>query len=268
MSAATLRRHATPGGTEYLDSGSGDAGVLVLTHGWRDSAEGWESTLAALGDSRWRFVSVQRSEADRDDDDSAGLLEDFAAQIVDVVDHATDGTERLVLVGQSMGGAVAELAAVQLAPRVKGLVLVNPAPLVGFPLPEEAVENFLKTARVLDRETAGSLRAAFAIDQSDHIKARITASTPPESERASVQSVLSWIHGHPRGLERSSIDAPVLLVVSDNQFFSEPMLVQDVAPRFTNVDIAKIAGTGHYPHLERPRELGELINGFTEALAR
>jgi pimeloyl-ACP methyl ester carboxylesterase len=60
----------------------------------------------------------------------------------------------------------------------------------------------------------------------------------------------------------SSVAVPTLLVTTDDQFFTEDMLRQQVAPRFKQIRVEAVHGAGHYPHLERPAELAGLIARF------
>ncbi|MFD3455118.1 alpha/beta fold hydrolase [Streptomyces sp. NPDC058691] len=269
-SSVALAQRFTPSGIQYLHAGDGDAGLLVFTHGWRDSAPGWQWVIDELVRSGAaagrRIVSVQRKEVGRRDEDTAGLLEDFASQVVEVVRHVQRPQERIVVVGQSMGGPVAELAATQLSDTLSGLVLVTPAPLAGWPLPADVVEAFRADGRELDRVTAALSRTRLAIDRSDTTTLRIVISTPPETERASLQSLASWIGGHPQGRRPSCVTAPTLVVVTDDTFFPEETLRTEVAGRFADARVAEVRDAGHLPHLERPRELAHVMAGFLTTL--
>jgi pimeloyl-ACP methyl ester carboxylesterase len=264
-----LAQRFTPSGVQYLQAGDGDEGLLVFTHGWRDSALGWRWVIDALAHSAaagWRAVSVQRKEVSRRDEDTPGLLDDFASQVVEVVQHVQRPRERVVIVGQSMGGPVAELAATHLSDALAGLVLVTPAPLAGWPLPAEVAETFKAGARELDRVTAALSRTELAIHTSDTTTLRVIISTPAETERASLQSLASWIGGHPLGREPSPVTAPTLVVVTDDTFFPEEMLRAEVADRFTDPRVAAVRHAGHLPHLERPDELANVIAEFLTKL--
>ncbi|MFK0160872.1 alpha/beta fold hydrolase [Streptomyces sp. NPDC090493] len=260
----------TPSGVQYLTAGDVGDGLLVFTHGWRDSAQGWQWVIRELASSGvaegWRFVSVQRQEVSREDEDSAGLLEDFADQVVDVIRHFAGPEQRVVIVGQSMSGAVAELAAVRLGRPVDALVLVNPAPLGGTPLPDEVLDTFKAAGQVLDRVDAGLGRLALAVNRDDTATLRSILSTPAETEKAILQSLASWTGGHPAGNQPSEVTAPVLIVVTDDAFFSEEMLRAAVAPRFGSSHVDEVRGTGHHPHLERPEELSHVISEFLSSL--
>jgi pimeloyl-ACP methyl ester carboxylesterase len=91
---------------------------------------------------------------------------------------------------------------------------------------------------------------------------RLIMSTPREAPEAILQSLWSWVGGHPAGGRPSTVAVPTLLVTTDDQFFTEEMLRRRVAVRFKRIRIGAIHGAGHYPHLERPVELAGLIARF------
>jgi pimeloyl-ACP methyl ester carboxylesterase len=270
VTAVQLDQGFTPSGVQYLQSGEGGNGLLVFTHGWRDSALGWQWVIGELertgASAGWRVASVQRGEVARRDEDTGGLLEDFSDQVVDVILHLARPGERVVIVGQSMGGPVAELAATKLPGLVVGLVLVTPAPLAGWPLPDEVLETFKAGGRELDRVNAALARTGLVLSTGDATTLRVILSTPAETERASLQSLASWVGGHPAGSEKSKVTAPTMVVVTDDDFFPEQALRSDVAARFADARVGEVRGAGHFPHLERPEQLARLIAGYLTEL--
>jgi pimeloyl-ACP methyl ester carboxylesterase len=252
----------TGSGIEYLDFGDGPHGTVVFAHGFRDSAQGWVPVGRELVTSGWRVLAVQRKAAPAWLADSGQLLEIYADQVVDVVEAAISAGERVVVAGQSMGGAVAELAALRLGSRVDRLVLITPAPLGGAPLPSEVLTTFEAAAQVTDPDAVGTGKLTMCVNTSDETKRRLIMSTPEEKPEAILQSLSSWVGGHEQGRRSSSVTAPTLLVTTDDQFFTADMLRRQVAQRFKQIRIEAVHGAGHYPHLERPVELAGLITQF------
>lgn len=262
MIPAELSRSVTPGGVDYLTGGSSDRGVVVFTHGYRDSAIGWQWVCSEMLDSGWRFASVQRAVAP-----SASRigesLETYASQVNEVLDRVASRTDSVVLVGQSMGGAVAELAA-RSRPNLDALVLVNPAPLGGTALPGPVQESFEESARVRDSKAVALGKLNLCVLADDEVKARLVAATPTESEESSLQTLHAWIDGHPYGSVPSIVGVPTLIVTTDDQFFTDEMLRSAVAPRFRDATVSSVRGAGHFPHLERPLELAQAIVAFLD----
>ncbi|MGH3557607.1 MAG: alpha/beta fold hydrolase [Mycobacterium sp.] len=252
----------TRSGIEYLDFGAGPNGTVVFAHGFRDSAQGWIPVGRQLVTRGWRVLTVQRKAAPARVADSGQLLEIYADQVLDVVQAATSAGERVVVAGQSMGGAVAELAALRLGPRVQRLVLITPAPLGGAPLPSEVFATFEAAAQVADPDAVGTGKLNMCVNTDGDTRRRLIMSTPEENPEAILQSLSSWVGGHEAGRRASTVAVPTLLVITDDQFFTEEMLRRQVAPRFKQIRIEAVHRAGHYPHLERPVELAELIARF------
>lgn len=266
MSKREFVRKVTPSGVEYLSDGGSSERLLVFVHGWRDSALGWQWVINNLEPKgRWRVIAVQRKAAERSDADTAALLEDYADQVIDAISDCAAPESQIVLVGQSMGAAVAELAALRIGSRLRGLVLITPAPLAGTPLPLEARNAFEAGARDLDRVNAGLNRIDLAVNVSDEAQLRMILATPAESERSTLQTLASWLGGHPAGQQPSLVTAPTLVLVTDDKAFPEEMLREAVAPRFKNVRIGEVRNAGHFPHLERPEEVARVVTGFVSA---
>ena len=252
----------TGSGIEYLDFGDGPHGTVVFAHGFRDSAQGWVPVGRELVTDGWRVLAVQRKAAPAWLADSGQLLEIYADQVLDVVEAAISAGERVVVAGQSMGGAVAELAALRLGSRVDRLVLITPAPLGGTPLPNEVLAMFEAAAQVSDPEAVGTGKLTLCVNTDADTKRRLIMSTPAEKPEAILQSLSSWVAGHQAGRGQSSVAVPTLLVTTDDTFFTADMLRRQVAQRFKQIRVEAVHGAGHYPHLERPVELAGLITRF------
>jgi pimeloyl-ACP methyl ester carboxylesterase len=265
MKSMDLIAGRTAAGTAYLTQGPAGGTVLAIAHGWRDSPLAWQWVISALQardtDERLQVVAVRRHAGDHGDAESAALLEAYAAQVVDAVNTAAPGRDRVVLVGQSMGGAVAELAAAKLGDRAAGLVLVVPSPLAGAALPPHVVETFEGLCLWHAAEVA-AFRATLAVDRSEEVKVRYRIATPEESERSCRESFHAWWRGHPGGRGPSSVSAPTLLVTTDDTFFPKATLRADTATRFQDIEIAEIGGAGHDPHIEAPERLAEVLGNF------
>ena len=252
----------TGSGIEYLDFGDGPHGTVVFAHGFRDSAHGWVPVGQELVTSGWRVLAVQRKAAPAWLADSGQLLEIYADQVLDVVEAAVSAGERVVVAGQSMGGAVAELAALRLGSRVDRLVLITPAPLGGTPLPSQVRASFEAAAQISDPVMIGTGKLTLCVNTDADTKRRLIMSTPAEKPEAILQSLSSWVRGHQAGRGRSSVAVPALLVTTDDTFFTADMLRRQVAQRFKRIRVEAVHGAGHYPHLERPVELAGLITRF------
>lgn len=132
---------AGPVRLQYFEQGHGPD-TLVLVHGYASSAAIWRYTLENLSEGRFRVIVLNNrgaGESDRATSDRTFNEEDYSVEtFADDLFNATEalGLEGYTLVGHSMGGATVTRFALEHQDRIKGLVLMNPAPLMGRVLPD------------------------------------------------------------------------------------------------------------------------------------
>ena len=91
-----------------------------------------------------------------------------------------------------------------------------------------------------------------------------TLATPPVTAS---QELDAWTTGHPLGDKPSVVSAAVLMVGGSKDTFSSPELLRDVvAPRFADVRTAQVGHAGHWPHVEQPAAVADILTPFLTAL--
>lgn len=238
-------------------------GIALFVHGYLDDSAAWGDVMQAMaanGIDNWQLMTIDLQELAVDNAHSDLLLEGFAAQVVERAIAVSDGLQ-LVLIGHSMGGPVVELAAQCLGRRVSGLVLVTPAPLKGSPLPEETMQRFESRLGMTDLEALRSGRIALSQSLTKNSLAVLVNSSLNTSKSKGLQQLRAWTGGHASGHSLSLIDAPVLVIATDDRFFTRAAL-QEAAHRFASSSVAYVQGAGHWAHLEKPHELADLIGDF------
>ena len=132
---------AGPVRLQYFEQGHGPD-TLVLIHGYASSAAIWRYTLENLSEGRFRVIVLNNrgaGESDRASSDGPFNEEDYSVEtFADDLFNATEalGLDGYTLVGHSMGGATVTRFALEHQDRIKGLVLMNPTPLMGRVLPD------------------------------------------------------------------------------------------------------------------------------------
>jgi pimeloyl-ACP methyl ester carboxylesterase len=131
----------------------GHGPIVVWLGGFRSDmtgtkAQGLAEACAAAGRAFLRFDYFAHGQSSGDFAD--GTISRWRADALEVIDRLTDG--RLLLVGSSMGGWIATLAALARPERIAGLVLVAPAhdfteKLMIPGLPDEAQAALAATGR-------------------------------------------------------------------------------------------------------------------------
>ena len=244
----------TAGGLFIDDGGTGGTPV-VFVHSAAGSTEHWTAQLAHLRGRGRRAIAIDlrghgrsRPPADRDYSIAA-----MAGDVVSAADHL--GLTRFVLVGHSMGGAVAVEVAGRHPQRVAGLLLLDPA----------------SDARAIPAEQAEQMMASLERDAHATTEAYWTPmlEVSPEAARAAVLAGLRRTPGEViaeplRALltfdpvaPLSRYPGPKLSVITHlNQI---PEAYHALAPSLPH---RKIDGTGHWLQLDAPDAVNREIDGF------
>ncbi|MFF4724171.1 alpha/beta fold hydrolase [Streptomyces mirabilis] len=256
--------HTDPAGTSGGEA-LPQAPTLLLVHGFLDDATVWDGFVEALkGAVATVRVDLPGSgtRASRAEDTEKLSLALFADEVASVVD---DIEGPVVVVGQSMGSQVAELAAAARPGRVAGLVLLTPVPLGGTRLPEEAVVPFRALGGNAEAQRAVRTQLSPALDKEalDALGCSGLLVAPPVVARY----VDIWNSGVEAAPEQSAYSGPVLIVRGDSDGFVTGELVSAaIAPRFSGARLATVAGGGHWLHVEHPHALAREVLDFLQNL--
>ncbi|MFJ6386387.1 alpha/beta fold hydrolase [Streptomyces sp. NPDC091972] len=260
---------STDGDIAYLDTGTGDP-VVLLHSGYVDHRL-FAAQIPALAaghrvvavDIRGHGWTANATRPFRWADDLAALLR-----------HLDAGPA--VLVGVSMGGAVAGDTAIEYPELVRGLVLsgasvsdfqythVTTRQIVAEShrtLHSGDIEGWLK---VFLRSVAGPFREVGDTDPRvlDHLREmalHTIAKHTPGERNWHVPMTDTWARV-------PKIDVPVLTV---NGTLDSPDLIADAeryASTAQNGRSVLVEGTSHFPNLEKPEEFNELLLGFLREL--
>ncbi len=191
------------------------------------------------------------------EDAATATLASLASRVLD--EAARAGLDRFHLVGHSMGGQIAQLAAATAPERVRSLVLVNTVPLSGLPLPADVASAF--------RASGGDRAAQGAILDQACLELSAAAKEALLDDAGSIDP--SWIArtldlfvagGDVTSL--AAITCPTLVVATDDPFLPPPFLEQAVVSKIAGAKLAVVKGPGHYPQVERPDALADVVRSF------
>jgi pimeloyl-ACP methyl ester carboxylesterase len=226
-----------------------DRPTVVFVHGFLDDARIWDDVVAGLP---WDSVTVELGDA------PVGL-DAFAEHVAAVLDNDTTGD--VVLVGQSMGSQVAELASLLRPARVTGLVLITPVPLQGVSLPPEIAATLRNCGGRLELQRG--IRTGFGTHLPQHKMPQLLDSGMRLTPDQVAATYDAWSGGHPEGATPSRVTAPIHIVVSDGDpVVSGPLLDDLILPRFPDSTIVTITSSGHWPHAEQPSQVIDAIARF------
>jgi pimeloyl-ACP methyl ester carboxylesterase len=252
------RAHATvlgrPGA--YLEAGNGRP--VVLIHGAAGRAEVWSPQLTGLADMA-RMIAVDLPGHGATAGEGCQAVERYAAWVTALLDAL--GVGRPVLVGHSMGGAIAQTLALGDPARFAGLVLVGTGARLRV-LP-----------RILQLFREGSLRVASDLVGS----LSYSPSTPPgaviEAERALHDTAAAVTLGDFHACDRfdlmdrlGDLRLPALVVVGRDDRLTPPKYAAYLARSIPAARLVEIDGAGHFPQLEQATAVNAALRGFLLAL--
>jgi pimeloyl-ACP methyl ester carboxylesterase len=245
----------------YTDHGTG-ASPLVFLHGWGCDHEFFAPQLTHFA-QRYRVLALdQRGFGESDKPQLEYTLETFADDLAWLC--AERGIERTVLVGHSMGGAVALVAAGRHPALVRAIALCDPA--VFLPEESEPLRRQLVAGLATPhwRETARAFIEQYLFIESDDPERRrwITermCSTP--------QHVLHSAFRHLVALDSAQAAAacrvPVLCIGAAQTIVREDAF-RAACPQ---LEMAHTPAAGHFHQLEAPDEVNALLERFLAELA-
>lgn len=257
------------GDIAYLDTGEGD--LVVLLHSGYVDHRLFAAQIPALAAGH-RVVAVDV----RGHGWTANATKPFrwADDLADLLRHLDAGPA--VLVGVSMGGAIAGDTAIEYPELVRGIVLSG-ASASDFQYTHEAMRTVVEESRrtlesgdvegwlkVFLRSVAGPFREAHDTDPRilDHLREmalHTVAKHTPGERNWHVPMTDAWARV-------PKIDVPVLMV---NGALDSPDLIAD-AERFAGTvrdgRAVVVEGTSHFPNLEKPEEFNGLLLEFLRTL--
>ncbi|SNY73090.1 alpha/beta fold hydrolase [Paractinoplanes atraurantiacus] len=271
---------------EYEVTGAPAPAIALLPAWMVTDRRMWRGQVAALGD-RFRVVSYDgrgSGGSGRPLDPGAYEPSELVADLLAVLDDAR--VDRAVLVGNSLGGLVAFLAAALHPDRVAGLVLIGatvdlrggaPSPLhqamATFEEPDPAwsaesgwrhynrhawqrdypgfVDWFVATALGAEATPeALALGRSAGLDNTPEVLAATVARRQSDSERL-------------RGLA-TRVTAPTLVIHGDRDEICPPAWGRELASQVRGARLVELAGAGHCPHVTRSETVAGLIGAFAE----
>lgn len=254
---------AGPVRLQYFEYGHGSK-TLVLVHGYSSSAALWRYTLENLSPDRFRVIVLNNrgaGESDRTPNEDDYSVETFAEDLFNVAEALRlDG---FTLVGHSMGGATVAQFALEHQDCIKGLVLMNSAPLSGRPL-DNGWEDELREALRGPEPLAGDMgfHAAHVTEDFKQAVMADIARNPMERYIGGRRSMAGLKLRDRLG----DIKVPTLVFGTDRDTTVgvENILAdyEALPPEHRHLQI--IHGYGHSPNVEVPGLVASILERFSD----
>ncbi len=249
------------------DSPQRRRGALVLLHAFPLSGRMWEAQLALAG-LGWHVIAPNVRGVDgQDADPPANTIDDYAADIIDLLDglHLEDA----VIGGLSMGGYVA-FALLRHAPSyIRALVLADTRSQADTPEGLEGRKRMLSLVNergvdaVADEmipkllgDTTRSTKPAVV----DHVRGLIRSNSA-EAVAGGIRALMNRPDVTPA---LASIHVPTLIIVGDEDSITPPSVAEEMQSRIAGAELVRIPAAGHLSNLEQPARFNAALAGFLE----
>lgn len=252
----------------FEEEGSGDLTVLMLhgIGGGRQAFAAQMKPLAAAGHRAvaWDMPGYGHSSL-IDPYDFATLAEE-CVELIDVLDP-----ERLVLVGHSMGGMVAQEVVAAFPDRVDALVLAGTT--AAFGKPDGDWQRKFVADRTAPLDAGGSMRdmatqlvpgmvAAAASAEAREAAITVMARVPPPTYRLALQALM----GFDRRANLGAIAVPTLVLAGDEDRNAPPGVMKGMADRIPGARYVCLEQCGHLMNFECPDRFDATLLDFLRTL--
>jgi len=248
-------------GVRMAFQATGAGRTLLAVHGNFASKRWFTEQLRALPRG-WRVVAPDLPNfSDSDPLKEPISIETYARYLCSFVDAL--GETRVVLMGHSLGGAVAQVFAARYPERLLGLVLVASPPPQGFKTPEDRYPFFemlrgnrALMAQVLAPTIEGSKPSYFGAIVEDALELAPAAFT-----------------GNARALERYAVEAdlkglrvPTLVLQGGRDTIVSEAMARATARSIPGARLELWPEAGHSPQIEQPERFNARLAEFLEVL--
>jgi esterase len=244
-----------------------DALPLVIAHGLYGSARNWGVIARRLADVRDVVVVDMRNHGESPRAPVHGYPE-MAADLAEVI---ADLGGRVDLLGHSMGGKAAMQLALTDGAKVRRLVVADIAP-VAYSHDQSQHAQAMRALDLHGVATRGEADRRLAETVGDaSLRAFFLQSLDLKSEggprwrlnldvlEAEMPKIVGWPDTQGR------FDGPALFLTGAESHYVRPEHRDTIRALFPSARFAKIPGTGHWLHAEKPREFEETVRVFLTA---
>ncbi len=251
----------------YEEAGLGEIGLMCL-HGISSNSASWRYQLAGLSD-RYRVIAWDAPGYGGSDDPPGGYpLSWLSDSLADLLDEL--GLEKVVVVGLSMGGVVAQEFAGHYPARLSALVLADTNTGGGARPPDE------RKARLDAR-----LKAIETLTPREIARQRAPALLSPQAPPALLAEVEDMIARlHPVGYRQAAIAldgadtrpvlaqiaVPTLVLWGEHDSITPRPEAQTLYEGIPQAQFEIIQGAGHLSNLEKPERFNQALRDFLAAL--
>lgn len=245
--------------------GKGDT-ALVFLHGWGGDREYWKNQADAFA-ADYTVVTVdQAGHGASGTDRKTWTVEALAGDVEAVVKDL--GLKRVILVGHSMGGPVALLAAKRMPGTVVAVVGVDTLQDAELKRPEELVKSLTAGLEKDFKGMVGGMFGAMLAEKSDPKLKDWLGAKAASRDPAIAIALMKDLFALDQKKAFKEAGVPVRCINSSGgyQFFTPT--AAETNKKYADFDAVTIPDVGHYPMLEKPKEFNQKLGDVLKGLAK
>jgi pimeloyl-ACP methyl ester carboxylesterase len=262
---------------EVGEAGAGERRVLLL-HGFTGAKDDFAEAVDRLADAGWHAVAPDlrgHGNSEQPASEDAYDLELFAHDLWALADVL--GWDRFVLLGVSMGGMIAQVAALRHPQRLRGLVLMDTSSGPPEGIDGSLLDLGVAVVREHGMETMSQLQDANDDPMATPASLRLRAERPgwEEYERRKFVACAAemWAAMAPKMLSQgdrldalASLTIPVLVMVGeqDRPFLGPSQRMAKAIPR---ARLVVLPDAGHSPQFENTEAWWEALTSFLQEVS-
>ena len=237
---------------------------LVFLHGLGGGHAAWDRQVEHFGRCGYRCLAW-----DQPGYGGTSPAEPYTLQTVTDALERHLGRDRVVLVGQSMGGFVAQEMYARFPDRIAALVLAFTSPAFGGAGGQFARQFVAARIEPLDegktmaqvaKALMPSMRGTKSDPQGLARAERVMSAIPPETYRKAVQMLTTFDRRH----ELEKIAVPTLLVAGSDDKIAPPSAMQSMARRIPHAEFVLLEGCGHLGPMDQPQAFNGALEDFLQ----
>jgi len=237
---------------------------LLFLHGLGGGHAAWDRQVEHFGHLGYRCIAW-----DQPGYGGTPSVEPYTLQTVTGVLMRRIGTDRVVLIGQSMGGFVAQEMYARFPDRIAALVLAFTSPAFGgaggqfarqFVAARIGPLDEGKTMAQVAKALMPSMRGTKSDPQGLAHAERVMSAIPPETYRKAVQMLTTF----DRKDQLETIAVPTLLVAGSDDRIAPPSVMQSMARRIPHAEFVLLEGCGHLGPMDQPQAFNGALENFLQ----
>ncbi len=257
----------------YATAGEGPA--VILVHGLASSMITWYCNFDALADAGFTVIAIDlpgygdsglANHLGYAPDTAADFIADFAAEL---------GIDRFSVVGNSAGGLIAGITALEYPGRVEKVALVASAGLdrrLSWPLriiSVPVIGELIYKPRMISK--SAMIKRIFFQPPAfldDIFPEMLRVRCLPHAPQVMLRSVRSGVNLLGLRREHNILDrlkaltVPLLAVWGEEDLVIPPVNAEDVRRALPGSAIHVLPACGHWPHMEKPEEFNRILTNF------